>query len=74
VRLYTKTVCPRCLWIKSEAQRSGLKVEIVNIDHDPAARRRLADAGIRSVPALEADGHFILETEEMLERLGRVRV
>lgn len=73
MKLYTKTVCPRCLWIKSEAQRSGAEVEILNIDHDPAARERLLNAGIRSVPVLEADGHFIVEAEEMVARLGRVR-
>jgi glutaredoxin len=72
MKLYTKTVCPRCLWIKSEAQRSGKKVEIINIDHDEAARERLVKAGILSVPVLEADGEFWIHTEDMMERLGVV--
>jgi len=70
VILYTKTVCPRCMWIKSEAQRSGKEVKIVNIDHDEAARERLISAGIRSVPVLEADGEFWNKPEDMMEKLG----
>jgi len=70
MKLYTRTVCPKCIWIKSEARRSGKEVEIVNIDHDEAARERLISAGIKTVPALEADGEFWTSTEEMLERLG----
>lgn len=70
MKLYTKTVCPRCLWIKSEAQRSGKEVEIVNIDHDEAARERLLRAGIMTVPVLEAGGEFWIDTEDMMEKLG----
>jgi Glutaredoxin and related proteins len=70
MKLYTKTVCPRCLWIKSEAQRSGKQVDIVNIDHDEAARERLVQAGIKSVPVLEADGRFWIDIEDMMEKLG----
>jgi|HigsolmetaAR203D_1030402.scaffolds.fasta_scaffold00963_19 glutaredoxin len=70
MKLYTKTVCPRCMWIKSEAARSGREVEIVNIDHDEAARERLIGAGVRTVPALEADGEFRTEPEAMLAMLG----
>jgi len=70
MKLYTKTVCPRCIWIKSEAQRSGKAVEIINIDHDEAARERLISAGIKTVPALEADGEFLTEPEAMLAKLG----
>jgi glutaredoxin len=72
MKLYTKTVCPKCLWIKSEAQRSGKEVEIVNIDHDEAAKERLLRAGIMTVPVLEAGGEFWIETVDMMEKLGVV--
>lgn len=74
MKLYTKTVCPRCLWIKSEAERSGMEVEVIHIDHDPDARERLVKAGIMSVPALEADGQFLTHPEAIVERLGRASV
>jgi glutaredoxin len=58
------------MWIKSEAQRCGKEVKIVNIDRDEAARERLIGAGIRSVPVLEADGGFWVNADDMLEKLG----
>lgn len=71
MKLYTKTVCPKCIWIKSEAQRAGREVEVMNIDRDEAARERLVLAGISSVPALEADGRFILDPAEMAALMKR---
>jgi glutaredoxin len=70
MKLYTRTVCPRCVWIKSEAARSGREIEIVNIDQDEAARERLVAAGVRTVPALEADGAILTDIGEMLALMG----
>jgi glutaredoxin len=74
MKLYTKTVCPKCMWIKSELQRSGLEANIVNIDHDEESRERLIEAGLMSVPVLEVDGKFIVDPEEMMQQLGRLHV
>ncbi|RKN86205.1 glutaredoxin family protein [Paenibacillus ginsengarvi] len=74
MKLYTKTVCPKCLWIKSELQRSGLEVEIINIDHNEEARNMLVEAGVMSVPVLEKDGAFIFDTNEMVKQLEQLSV
>ena len=74
MKLYTKTICPKCMWIKSEITQSGLAIEIVNIDHDEAARERLIAAGVMSVPAMEVDHEFILDTNEMMMKMERLRV
>ena len=69
MKLYTRTVCPKCLWIKSEIARTGLPVEIVNVDQDEEARGKLLEAGIRSVPALEADGIWLVDPDDMMKLL-----
>jgi glutaredoxin len=69
MKLYTKTICPKCIWIKSELQRSSFAVDIINIDHDEQARDRLIDSGLMSVPVLEVDGKFIVSPEEMMRQL-----
>jgi glutaredoxin len=69
MKLYTKTVCPKCIWIKSELQRSPFPVDIVNIDHDEQAREHLIGSGLMSVPVLEVDGKFIVSPEEMMRQL-----
>lgn len=74
MKLYTKTVCPKCMWIKSEIARSGLAVEIINIDHDEASRERLMEAGVLSVPVMEAGGEFIVDPTEMVKQLESLSV
>lgn len=69
MKLYTRTVCPKCLWIKSEIARTGLPVEIVNVDQDEEARGKLAEAGVTSVPVLEADGALIIDPDDMMKQL-----
>lgn len=69
MKLYTKTVCPKCMWVKSEMQRAGVEAEIINIDHNEEAREMLIEAGIMSVPVLEADGAFILDPSEIVKKM-----
>lgn len=59
--LYTKTVCPKCMLVKSELNVAGLEgqYEVVNIDHDEQAKEKIVNAGFMSVPILEVDGELI---------------
>lgn len=52
--LYTKTVCPKCMLVKSELNVAGLegKYEIINIDKDEQAKEKIINAGFMSVPIL----------------------
>lgn len=72
MKLYTKTICPKCLWIKSELQRAGLEAEIVNIDHDEQAKQTIIDAGFLSVPVLEVDETFIGDVQEIVSRIEMI--
>ncbi|GED62045.1 glutaredoxin [Lysinibacillus sp. FSL R5-0849] len=72
MKLYTKTICPKCLWVKSELQRAGLEAEIVNIDHDEQAKKTIIDAGFLSVPVLEVDETFIGEVQEIVSRIEMI--
>ena len=66
MKLYTKTICPKCLWVKSELTEAGLPFEIINIDHDTAALEKLSAAGIMAVPVLEVEGALIVEMPHIL--------
>jgi len=69
MKLYTKTICPKCLWVKSELQRVGLEAEIINIDHDEQAKQRIMEAGFLSVPVLEWEGKFIGDVKEVISQI-----
>ncbi|MFJ7918647.1 glutaredoxin family protein [Lysinibacillus fusiformis] len=72
MKLYTKTICPKCLWVKSELQRAGLEAEIVNIDHDEQAKQTIIDAGFLSVPVLEVDETFVGDVQEIVSRIEMI--
>lgn len=69
MKLYTKTICPKCLWVKSELERAGLDAEIVNIDHDEQAKQTIMDAGFLSVPVLAYNGTFIGDVQEIVSQI-----
>lgn len=69
MKLYTKTICPKCLWVKSELQNAGLEADIINIDHDEQAKQKIIDAGFLSVPVLEVDGKLIGDVKEVISQI-----
>ena len=69
MKLYTKTICPKCLWVKSELSQVGLEAEFINIDHDEQAMSKIIAAGFSSVPILEINGEFIGDVPTILNRI-----
>ena len=70
MKLYTKTICPKCLWVKSELEAANLQVEVVNIDHDERAKQIVVDAGFMAVPVLEVNGEWFAETHSIMDRIA----
>lgn len=66
MKLYTKTICPKCLWVKSELTQAGVSYEMVNIDHDTNAFKKITAAGIMAVPVLEVGGAMLTEMPAIL--------
>lgn len=69
MKLYTKTICPKCLWVKSELQQAGLEVEVINIDHDEQAKETIVNAGFLTVPVLEVEDRFIGDVQEIVSQI-----
>lgn len=66
LKLYTKTVCPKCLWVKSELVAKGIDVEVVNIDHEENARTFLQQQGVLAVPVLQTADELLVTTASIL--------
>ncbi|MER2106827.1 MAG: glutaredoxin [Solibacillus sp.] len=69
MKLYTKTVCPKCLLVKAELNRVGLTPEILNIDQNEHAKEELLSAGFLAVPVLQIDDEWLHEVPAMLEKV-----
>lgn len=72
MKLYTKTVCPKCLWVKSELVQAGLEAEVVNLDHNQEAMQIVTEAGFSSVPILQVNDELIGSVPAILERIGKM--
>ena len=74
MKLYTRTVCPKCMLIKSELNVAGLEgqYEMINIDQDDQAKEKIVSAGFMSVPILEVGGKLIHDFAEMNEFISEL--
>lgn len=61
LKLYTRTVCPKCFGVKAAIEENNLNVEFINIDHDAAALQKIQNNNISSVPVLEVNCELIAD-------------
>ena len=72
MKLYTKTICPKCLWVKSELQAANITVEMINIDHDETAKEAVLNAGYMTVPVLEVNGEWFADTTSIIAQIEKL--
>lgn len=56
VIVYSKTVCPQCVKVKSELTLKGVEFREVKIDGNPEVAKWLIAQGHRQVPVVYVDG------------------
>lgn len=66
MKLYTKNVCPKCMYVKSEIERLGVDVEIINIDKDEKAKELVLETGFMAAPLLEHNGFWYADVPQIL--------
>ena len=60
------------MWVKSELQRAGLEVEMINIDHNEEAKQKVLNNGFLSVPVLEFEGKLLGDVKEIISKIELV--
>lgn len=76
MKLYTKTICPKCMLMKFELNKAGFEgdYEIINIEQNEQAKNKLVEGGILSVAVLEINGRLIQDITEMKDAISRILV
>lgn len=72
LKLYTKTVCPKCVVAKAMLNGNDIQFEAINVEQDEEARFKLKELGFLSVPIAELnDKYYTLpnQSEELLDDL-----
>lgn len=56
--IYSKTICPKCIYVKRELKSKGIDFEEINIDHDEAALELLQSKNLQGLPVVKIDNNF----------------
>lgn len=72
MKLYTKTVCPKCMFVKNQLDQKNVEYEVVNIDTETKAADVLRDSNIMAVPVLELDGKLLNKMEDINEAISKI--
>lgn len=56
VTLYTKTVCPYCVFASKWLTEQGIEFETINIEEDGQAQARVKEWGFTQVPVFDIEG------------------
>jgi glutaredoxin len=73
IKLYTKTVCPKCIVAKGMLNESGVDYEVFNTDENEDARNKLLNLGFMGVPIAEYNGKFYTNNAELQELVSEVK-
>jgi glutaredoxin len=72
LKLYTKTVCPKCVVAKAMLNGNEIEFESINVEQDKEANQKLKELGFMAVPIAEyKDKFYILpnQSDELLDDL-----
>lgn len=73
MKLYTQTVCPKCMLVKFSLENAGAldKLKIINLDDHPDVRAELKtnelSKNLQSLPILEYDGKFTNNQQDIIQ-------
>lgn len=67
LKLYSKTVCPKCIVAKVMLDDGEVEYEVCNIDQDEEASQKLKELGFMAVPIVEYNGEFFTTTNQLQE-------
>lgn len=72
MKLYTKTICPKCMLVKTLLDEAGVEYEVINIEENALALEKLKDKGFMAVPIVEYDGEFYADNKSIQELISKM--
>lgn len=65
IKVYTRTVCPKCIVAKNQLTDMGVEFEVVNVEENETEAQKLRDAGFQAAPIFEQNGNFFTNINEL---------
>lgn len=67
IKVYTRTVCPKCIVAKNQLSDLGVEFETINLEEkeNEVHAEKLREAGFQAAPIFEQDGNFFTSINEL---------
>lgn len=69
IKLYTKTICPKCKLIKMDIANLPVNVEIINVEHNEEGMAAVKEQGYSTMPVMTDGKKWVISREDMLNML-----
>lgn len=73
IKVYTKTVCPKCIVVKAMLEDSGLQYEVINLEENVDAREKVFNMGFQGVPIVEYKDNFLTDNGQILQLINELK-
>lgn len=71
IKLYTRTVCPKCQLVKMLLEGAEVPYETINLDFDKEAEKELKDKGFMALPIALDEGEYFVDTPSIQALIAR---
>lgn len=72
MKLYTKTICPKCMLVKSLLEEANVQYTAINTDENEEEREMLIEKGFMAAPILFNENKFFATVSEIQQEIQRV--
>lgn len=72
IKLYTRTVCPKCVLVKSVLESREIEYEVLNTDENKEAREEIIAQGFMSAPILKVGDTYYNGIPEIQKVIGEI--
>ncbi len=73
IKLYSKTVCPKCMLVKSLFNNNEIEYETINIENDTEAKQKILDEGFMAVPIVEYNDKFYSNMDQFQSLIDELK-
>lgn len=64
--IYSKTICPKCIYVKRELNSKGIEFNEINLDHDEKSLEMLQSNNLQGLPVLKIENELVNDTSKIM--------
>lgn len=66
LKIYSKTICPKCMHVKRELKGKGIEFKEINLDHDEESLEMLKSKNLQGLPVVEINKELVNDVGQIM--------